>query len=102
MNHHDAELSDVLVVLEPETDMTMENAVAQLQAMGLSVTQIDEENDVVEGTILSSKAKGLEMLVFVKYVRNIFNYIADFPPDDARNLDKDDGVGDEEVDDAGA
>jgi hypothetical protein len=102
MNHHDADLTDVIVVLEPERDVTMDKAVAQLKDLGLSVSETDEENDVVEGTIASDKVKSLQKLAFVKYVRNVFNYTADYPPGDPRNLDNEENPDAEDVDDAGA
>jgi hypothetical protein len=107
MNHHDADLSDVVVVLEPEMGISFDQAVANLKQQGLSVTDTDVENDVVEGTIETTKVKPLEKLACVKYVRSVFNYTADFPTGDPRNLDKDeDGDADadadaDDVDDAG-
>jgi hypothetical protein len=87
MEHQDAELSDVVVVIEEEPGMSFKDVVARLQSEGLSVSDTDEPNGVVEGTLESAKAKGLEKLPFVKYVRCVFNYTADFPPGDPRNMD---------------
>jgi hypothetical protein len=67
--------------------MSFKDVVARLQSEGLSVSDTDEPNGVVEGTLESAKAKGLEKLPFVKYVRSVFNYTADFPPGDPRNMD---------------
>jgi len=38
----------------------------------------------------------------VKHVRSVFNYMADYPPGDPRNLDRDNDDLDSEADDAGA
>jgi len=103
MNHQDEELSDVMVVLVDEPGMTAADAAVKLKDLGLAVTDIDEANCVIEGTIETAKIKSLQTLQFVKYVRDVFNYVADFPPGDPRNLDPDDDDETEgEVDDAGA
>jgi hypothetical protein len=102
MDHCDAEVTDVVVVLQEDPGMTVENAVLKLQTEGLSVSDIDQGNSVVEGTILSEKVKGLEKLPFVKYVRNVFSYTADYLPGDPRNLDTDNDADPESTDDAGA
>ncbi|HEX4056284.1 MAG TPA: hypothetical protein VHX86_18640 [Tepidisphaeraceae bacterium] len=102
MEHQDNELSDVVVVLVDEPGMTTKAAAEKLKPLGLAVSDVDEDNGVVEGTIETAKARSLEKLEFVKYVRTVFNYIADYPAGDPRNLDPD---GDElgpEADDAGA
>ncbi len=56
----------------------------------------------MEGTIETIKVKSLQTLEFVKYVRTVFNYIADYPPGDPRNLDPDEDELGSEADDAGA
>jgi len=102
MAHQDAELSDVVVVLVEEPGMTAEDAANQLRDLGLAVSDVDEANGVVEGTIETAKIKSLKQLEFVKYVRDVFNYLADYPPGDPRNLDRDEDELDSEADDAGA
>jgi hypothetical protein len=102
MAHQDAELSDVVVVLVDEPGMTTEDAASKLRDLGLTVSDVDEANGVVEGTIETAKIKALIQLEFVKYVRNVFNYIADHPPGDPRNLDRNQDVLGSEADDAGA
>jgi hypothetical protein len=102
MEHQDEELSDVVVIIVDEPGMTTQAAAEKLKSAGLAVSDVDEANGAVEGTIETAKVKSLEKLEFVKYVRTVFNYVADYPPGDPRNLDPD---GDElgpEADDAGA
>lgn len=102
MDHQDDELSDVVVIICEDPGMTLGAAAEKLKAAGLAVSNVDEANGAVEGTIESAKVKSLEKLEFVKYVRTVFNYIADYPAGGSRNMDKD---GDElgpEADDAGA
>ena len=102
MAHDDAELSEVIVVLVDEVGMTTQDASKTLAEHGLLVSDVDEPNGVVEGTIETAKIGQLKKLEFVKYVRDVFNYVADYPPGDPRNLDtaKDDLPS--EADDAGA
>jgi hypothetical protein len=90
MEHRDAELSDVEIVFEDEPGLTIDQATAKLKDLGLSISNVDQENCIVEGTIDTAKVNGLKSLNFVKYVRVVFNYIADYPDGDPRNLDKDD------------
>ncbi|MGD0390207.1 MAG: hypothetical protein ABSC42_14770 [Tepidisphaeraceae bacterium] len=102
MAHQDAELSDVVVVLVDEPGMTTQDAANKLRDLGLAVSDIDEDDDVVQGTIETAKITLLEQLEFVKHVRSVFNYMADYPPGDPRNLDRDNDDLDSEADDAGA
>ena len=90
MEHQDAELSDIAVILEEVLDFTTAKAAEKLTTLGLCVSNVDHENCIVEGTIDAAKVNSLKSLDFVKYVRVVFTYIADFPPGDPRNCDKDD------------
>jgi hypothetical protein len=90
MDHCDAELSDVEIVFEDEPGVTIDQATEKLQGLGLCVSNVDKENCIVEGTIDTAKVNSLKSLNFVKYVRVVFSYIADYPEGDPRNLDKDD------------
>jgi len=103
MAHDDAELSEVIVVLVDEPGMTTQDASKTLTDHGLLVSDVDEANGVVEGTIETTKIGELKKLGFVKYIRDVFNYTADYPPGDPRNQDaaKDDNLP-SEADDAGA
>jgi hypothetical protein len=102
MGHRDAELSDVVVVLKDEHGMAFADAVASLRSFGLSVSDVVEDEGVIEGTIQSEKVKSLETLVIVECVRCVFSYTANYPPGDPRNLDPDDNPESESADDAGA
>jgi hypothetical protein len=102
MEHQDEELSDVVVIICDDVQITAAVAAEKLKAAGLVISDVDDANGAVEGTIETAKVKSLEKLEFVKYVRTVFNYVADYPPGDPRNLDPE---GDElgpEADDAGA
>jgi hypothetical protein len=90
MEHRDEELSDIEIVFEDEAGMTIDQCAAQLKDQGVAISNVDQENCIVEGTINAAKVSGLKTLNFVKYVRVVFTYIADYPEGDPRNLDKDD------------
>jgi len=91
MAYSDVEMSDVFVVLDESAAATQfDILVIRLKEAGLFVEKADSDNGVVEGTIQSALLKALEALPEVKYVRAVFNYVADYPVGDPRNLDEDD------------
>jgi hypothetical protein len=82
MAHKDDELSDVVVVLNEEPEIAPKDAAAKLAEQGLTVSDIDADNGIVEGTIETSKVQALKKLPFVKYVRDVFNYVAESGEDE--------------------
>jgi hypothetical protein len=87
MNHHDADVTDVVVVLEElDDDQTLE-VVKLLEAVGMIVQNVDNENSVVEGSIVSQKVRGLDQVEKVVCVRSVRTYVVDYPPGDPRDLD---------------
>ncbi len=87
MSHRDAELTEVIVVLEElDTDRTM-GVVEQLKALGLDVSKVDEDQSVVEGSILATKVQDLKQADSVRYVRSVMTYTVDYPPGDPRDRD---------------
>ncbi len=97
MNHQDAEITDVVVVIGCPDGVKFASVVESLKAAGLSVDSIDAENDVVEGSIESTRVHDLKKVECVRYVRPVFSYVADYPPGDPRDKD-----GPEASDDDGA
>jgi hypothetical protein len=87
VNHQDAELSDVVVILAPMPAANFQDAVQRLQSQGLEVSHLDPDNAMIEGVIAADKLKSLRQLPFVKYVRKVFEYTADYPSGDPRDLD---------------
>ena len=87
MNHHDAEMSEVVVVLDDLTDEQTQEVVKQLQAAGLQVTNVDNDQSTVDGTIDAEKIHDLKHVPHVRYVRTVMNYTADYPPGDPRDKD---------------
>lgn len=96
MEFRDAEVSDIVVVMDDCATGKIDDLVANLKAFGVSVSEIDEENCVIEGTVDAAKVKGVEKIPCVKYVRSVFTYVADYPVGDPRNLDETDRE-DEEI-----
>src|SRR5437763_13962739 len=89
MDHRDAEMSDIVVVVDDEQPGTagIDAIVAKLKSMGVQVDKVDPDQGVVEGTCETGKIKQLNTIQGVKYVRSVFNYVADFPAGDPRDKD---------------
>ena len=88
MNFHDAQMSDITVVLDKRWESDLEGAVKILKDAGVEVRSADDDNSVVEGVVESSKVHTLEKLDCVDYVRTTFTWIADYPAGDPRDQDK--------------
>jgi hypothetical protein len=81
----DCRMSDVIITLDKKYEDKLDEAVAQLKKAGLEVSNADDDNSVVEGTIDVDKVHGLEKLDSVDYVRTVFTYDCEFPPGDPRD-----------------
>jgi hypothetical protein len=88
MNYQDAEMSDIVIVMD--SGAKADDLIARLGKAGVSVSDSDPDNGVIEGTVETSKVKSLQSMEGVKYVRSVFTYVADFPVGDPRNQDEDD------------
>jgi hypothetical protein len=86
-NHSDAEITEVVIVLTTAYENRMAEAVETLKAAGMEVDSTDDDNDVVNGEIETSKLDALRKLDCVNYIRTVMTYIADYPPGDSRNKD---------------
>lgn len=98
MNHRDAEITDVVLVLDCKDDASVQKVVSDVQAIGLSVANLDSENGVIEGSIDSSRVHDLKAVACVRYVRPVFTYTADYPPGDPRDKDGPEEYNDESDD----
>jgi fructoselysine-6-P-deglycase FrlB-like protein len=87
MNHHDAEMTEVVVVLDDLSDEQTQEVVKQLQTAGLQVSSVDNDQSTVGGTIDAQKVHDLKHVPHVRYVRMIMSYTADYPPGDPRDKD---------------
>lgn len=72
-------ISEVTVVLDAkyEDQPRTNEAVDMLKKLGMNVTNVDEDDSVVEGDIDAAKLKELENLDCVDYVRTVFSYVAE-------------------------
>ncbi len=89
MEHRDALVSEVIVVVDESTGRTLSAIVADAETAGLMVDNTDADNGAIEGTIVSNKLPDLRAVNGVKYVRITMEYVADYPTGDPRDLDKD-------------
>lgn len=87
MNHCDAEISDLVVVLKGDYAERQDEADGMLRGVGMEIRSVDQDNGVVEGSIESKHLLALKNLPCVEYVRSVFTYMADYPPDDPRDKD---------------
>ena len=87
MDHRDAEISDIVVIVDKRWENDLANAVECLKQAGMEVRNADDDNSVVEGAIDAAKVPELQKLDCVDYVRKVFSYIADFPSGDPRDKD---------------
>lgn len=78
--HRDAEMADVVVVLEELETGPMQEVVKQLEAAGLAVSQVDDVQSVVEGSVEAHKVADLKAVGHVRYVRTTMHYCAEYPP----------------------
>jgi hypothetical protein len=87
MNHRDAEMTEVVVVLDELDDERTLRVVEMLKEKGLEVFKVDNDESVVDGTIESDKVKSLKDVESVRFVRSVLTYTVDYPPGDPRDKD---------------
>ena len=87
MNHHDAEISDVVVVLQDMEEQRVKEVIEQLKTAGLQVSTMDQDTGTIEGSVDAAKVSDLKKIKGVSYVRSVMTYTADYPPGDPRDLD---------------
>ena len=88
MEHQDAQISNVTVVLKPDfAEQKLPQTLDSLKTLGFTVDEVDEGNGVITGTIDAGKLAQLKQTACVDYVRVEFTYVADYPPGDPRNQD---------------
>jgi hypothetical protein len=87
MNHRDAEMTEVVVVLDDLSTEQTNAVVEKLKSAGMEVFKVDNDQSLVEGCVESCKALDLNKLDHVRYVRNVLTYTVDYPPGDPRDKD---------------
>ena len=98
MNHQDAQLTDVIIVLEELDDAQTIEVVKTLEAVGLTVNKVDNDESTVEGSIVSHQVHHLSKVPKVTYVRSVMTYTVDYPVGDPRDLDGPEDTCDESED----
>jgi ACT domain-containing protein len=86
--HRDASVSDVTIVIDARYGDKINAVVDDLKKMGVQVSEMDNDQGVIEGTVETFKVAEIQKLDSVDYVRVDFTYIADYPTGDPRDLDK--------------
>jgi hypothetical protein len=97
MAESSVQMSDVVIVLYEDKGHMLDDLVLRLKEAGAEVADVDAENGVVEATLATVKARMIEKLEFVKYVRPVFNWVADLSQPDPHNRDSNDS--DDETED---
>jgi hypothetical protein len=87
MNHCDAEITDIVVILDKSCENDLADAVAKLKSAGMEIRHADDDTSVVEGSVETSKVHEIEKLDCVDYVRKVMSYVCDYPPGDPRDKD---------------
>ena len=87
MNHRDAEITEVVVVIHKIHCEKLDVMVEKLKAFGLEIFSTDEEECIVNGSIETYRLPELEKIDCVNYVRSVMTYIADFQVGDPRDKD---------------
>ena len=93
MNHMDAERAEVVVMLDELKDDELEQVLKDLQALGMEVYKVDRDEDLIDGSVDTSRLADLKGVAHVRYVRNVLTYTVDYPAGDPRDRDgpEDDG-----------
>ena len=83
----DATYADIIVILDAAYEERLNDAVEMLKQAGMTVESADDDQSVVTGQIELHCVHVLEKLECVDYVRKVFAYDVNFPPDDPRDRD---------------
>ena len=87
MEHRDASISDVTIILKPAFVDRIDEVVEQLNEIGVGITSVNQDVGAIEGSCESNRVCVIEKMEFVDAVRTTFSYIADYPPGDDRDGD---------------
>jgi hypothetical protein len=71
------EVSDVEIILKRDCPGGNQAALAALRDIGLHVTDVDDADGAVEGTLPADRLEDLKRLPCVATVRGIYTYLAD-------------------------
>ena len=83
----DAYVSEIIAVIADTHSADLDKIVELLKATGVDVSNINTDENVIEGTVESEKLKEIGKVPGVEYVRTVFTYAANYPPGDPRDRD---------------
>jgi hypothetical protein len=89
MNHRDAEIADVVVILKQTYCERVQHAASMLTAAGLKIISVDEDEAVIEGSVETDKLARIQTLECVNALRIVLTYTADYSTGDPRDKDVD-------------
>jgi hypothetical protein len=72
-------VSDVMIIVDPRFDGDMSEFTSRLKSLGLRISSINSDEDMIEGTIESAKLAQLRKVDGVDALRTVFTYV-DHPP----------------------
>lgn len=87
MDHRDAFISDITVVLKPHFSDRLKELIEKLNAAGMGITSVNEDCGAIEGSVESNLVHVIQQMDFVDAVRTTFSYVADYPVGDPRDRD---------------
>ena len=86
MQHRDAWMADVLIVLDPScAERHLDDTLAAIKAAGVEIEDVNREEGVVEGVVDASRVSDIQHMPGVNYVRTEYRYVADYPTGDPRD-----------------
>jgi hypothetical protein len=83
----DAYVSEIIAVVDEKRSDDLDKIVEQLKTCGVEVSNINKDENVIEGCVESQKLKDIGKVPGVEYVRTVFTYAANYPPGDPRDRD---------------
>lgn len=83
----DTYVSEIIAVIDEKHSDDLATIVEQLKDAGVDVSNVNEDEHVIEGCVESRKLKEIGKLPGVEYVRTVFTYAANYPPGDPRDQD---------------
>jgi len=83
----DAYVSEIIAVVDDKHSNDLNKVVEQLKLAGVDVSNVNNSECVIEGTVESQKLKEVSKVPGVEYVRTVFTYAANYPPGDPRDRD---------------
>jgi hypothetical protein len=83
----DCYVSEIIAVVAEKHSGNLDKIVEQLKTAGVDVASVNNNENVIEGTVESAKLKEVGNVPGVEYVRTVFTYAANYPPGDPRDRD---------------